>query len=139
LLSKRLEDATRWIKAQGEVQTLPIGYFGSSTGAAAALVAAAALGEEVEVVVSRGGRPDLAGASLPYVIASTLLLVGGRDDLVITLNQDAYSHLQCEKKVEIVENATHLFEEPGALEEVARLAASWFGRHFEARKRGSAT
>jgi predicted alpha/beta-hydrolase family hydrolase len=139
LLSKRLEDATRWIKAQGEVQTLPIGYFGSSTGAAAALVAAAALGEEVEVVVSRGGRPDLAGASLPYVKASTLLIVGGRDDLVITLNQDAYSHLQCEKKVEIVENATHLFEEPGALEEVARLAASWFGRHFEARKRGSAT
>jgi len=133
LLAKRLVYATNWIKEQRDVQTLPVGYFGSSTGAGAALVAAAELGEEVAVVVSRGGRPDLAGASLPKVKAPTLLIVGGRDAQVISLNWEAYRLLHCEKKVEIVDRATHLFEEPGALEEVARLAAEWFKKHFESK------
>lgn len=133
LLAKRLVYATNWINTQTDVESLPIGYFGSSTGAAAALVAAAELGEQVAVVVSRGGRPDLAGASLPMVKAPTLLIVGGRDEQVISLNWDAYRRLHCEKKVEIVDRATHLFEEPGALEEVARLAAEWFKKHFESK------
>lgn len=133
LLSRRLVDATNWLKTQADVENLRLGYFGSSTGAAAALVAAAELGEEVAVVVSRGGRPDLAGALLPKVKAATLLIVGGRDAEVIRLNWDAYGQLHCEKRVEIVNRATHLFEEPGALEEVARLAAEWFKEHFEAR------
>jgi dienelactone hydrolase len=136
LLVRRLVDATRWIKTQEEVRQLPIGYFGSSTGAAAALVAAAELGEQVAVVVSRGGRPDLAGASLPLVKAPTLLIVGGFDEPVIRLNWDAYKQLSCEKKVEIVDRATHLFEEPGALEEVAWLASEWFKKHFEAARTG---
>jgi putative phosphoribosyl transferase len=133
LLSRRLIDATNWLKTQADVASLPIGYFGSSTGAAAALVAAAELGERIAVVVSRGGRPDLAGDSLPKVKASTLLIVGGRDEEVIKLNWDAYRRLHCEKKVEIVDRATHLFEEPGTLEEVARLAAEWFKKHFESK------
>ena len=133
LLSKRLIDATRWIRKETDVQGLALGYFGSSTGAAAALVAAAEIGEQVGVVVSRGGRPDLAGASLPKVKSSTLLIVGSRDEEVIKLNWEAYGRLHCEKKVEIVDRATHLFEEPGTLEEVARLAAEWFKGHFEAR------
>ena len=131
LLTRRLIDATNWIKTQADIASLPIGYFGSSTGAAAALVAAAGLGDRVAVVVSRGGRPDLAGVSLPEVKASTLLIVGGRDEQVISLNWDAYRQLRCDKRVEIVDRATHLFEEPGALEEVARLAADWFKKHFE--------
>lgn len=133
LLAKRLVYATNWIRNQGDVQTLPIGYFGSSTGAAAALVAAAELEEQVAVVVSRGGRPDLAGASLPKVKAPTLLIVGGRDEPVLSLNRKAYWLLCCEKRVEIVDGATHLFEERGALEEVARLAAAWFRKHFESK------
>jgi dienelactone hydrolase len=133
LLSKRLIDATRWVENQTGVQSVPIGYFGSSTGAAAALVAAAEIGEQVGVVVSRRGRPDLAGASLPRVKSSTLLIVGGCDEEVIKLNWEAYGRLRCEKKVEIVDRATHLFDEPGTLEEVARLAAEWFKRHFESR------
>ena len=133
LLAKRLVYATNWIRKQGEVQNLPIGYFGSSTGAAAALVAAAELGEQIAVVVSRGGRPDLAGASLPLVKAPTLLIVGGRDEQVLSLNWEAYRVLRCEKRVEIVDRATHLFEEPGALEEVARLAAEWFKKHCESK------
>jgi len=133
LLSRRLIDATNWLKTQADVASLPIGYFGSSTGAAAALVAAAELGERIAVVVSRGGRPDLAGDSLPKVKAATLLIVGGRDEQVIKLNWDAYRRLHCEKKVEIVDRATHLFEEPGTLEEVARLAAEWFKKHFESK------
>jgi pimeloyl-ACP methyl ester carboxylesterase len=132
LLARRLADATLWIKNQEEAQSLPLGYFGSSTGAAAALVAAAELGERVAVVVSRGGRPDLAESSLAKVKAPTLLIVGERDEQVIWLNWGAYEHLRCEKKLEIVDRATHLFEEPGALEEVARLAAEWFKRHFAA-------
>jgi predicted alpha/beta-hydrolase family hydrolase len=131
LLARRLADATNWITTQGNTETLPIGYFGASTGAAAALVAAAELGSQVAVVVSRGGRPDLAGAWLPEVKASTLLIVGGRDEQVIELNLGAYRQLRCEKKMVIVDRATHLFEEPGALEEVARLAAEWFKTHFE--------
>jgi dienelactone hydrolase len=136
LLVRRLVDATLWIRSQEDVQHLPVGYFGSSTGAAAALVAAAELGEQVAVVVSRGGRPDLAGASLPRVKAPTLLIVGGADEPVIRLNWEAYEQLRCEKKVEIVDRATHLFEEPGALEEVAWLAAEWFKKHFEAVRTG---
>lgn len=135
LLTRRLIDATDWIKTQPDIARLPVGYFGSSTGAAAALVAAASLGEQVAVVVSRGGRPDLAGASLAKVKASTLLIVGGRDEQVISLNWDAYGRLLCEKRVEIVERATHLFEEPGTLEEVARLAGDWFTKHFELQAR----
>lgn len=131
LLTKRLVDATNWLVTQAEVEGLPIGYFGSSTGAAAALVAAAGLGDQVAVVVSRGGRPDLAGAALPDVKASTLLIVGSRDEEVISLNRDAYGRLGGEKRIEIIDRATHLFEEPGALEEVARLAADWFKKHFE--------
>ena len=132
MLAKRLVDATRWTRTQEEARTLPLGYFGSSTGAAAALVAAAELGEQVAVVVSRGGRPDLAGSSLDKVKAPTLLIVGGRDEQVINLNWGAYGQLRCEKKLELVNRATHLFEEPGALEEVARLAAEWFKKHFDA-------
>jgi hypothetical protein len=109
---------------------LRVGYFGSSTGAAAALIAAARLEGNVDVVVSRGGRPDLAIAELRNVKAATLLIVGGHDDGVIHLNWEAYQFLRCEKKVEIVDRATHLFEEPGALEEVARLATEWFKQHF---------
>lgn len=135
LLSRRLIEATEWLSKQKEAQGLPVGFFGSSTGAAAALVAAADLGSRISAVVSRGGRPDLAGTALPDVVAPTLLIVGGRDNLVIQLNWDAFRELGCQKKVEIVGKATHLFEEPGALEEVARLAADWFRRHFESHAR----
>lgn len=128
LLAERLVNATFWLN--GEFDHLRIGYFGASTGAAAALVAAAELGEIVRAVVSRGGRPDLAADSLPRVKAPTLLIVGGLDDAVIELNQSAYAQLRCEKDVEIVPGATHLFEEPGTLEEVAQLAADWFQRHL---------
>jgi pimeloyl-ACP methyl ester carboxylesterase len=130
LLARRLVDATRWLLTQREIQTLPVGFFGASTGAAAALVAAADLGQQVAVVVSRGGRPDLAGAALTRVEAPTLLIVGGHDKPVIKLNWDAYALLHCEKRVKIVDGATHLFEEPGALEAVAQLAAEWFTEHF---------
>ncbi|HYV07926.1 MAG TPA: alpha/beta family hydrolase [Blastocatellia bacterium] len=135
LLAKRLVYVTDWLRKQEVVQNLPFGYFGSSTGAAAALVAAAELKEQVAVVVSRGGRPDLAAESLPKVKAPTLLIVGGRDEQVISLNWEAYRLLRCEKRVEIVDRATHLFEEPGALEAVARLAADWFKTHFESKVR----
>lgn len=129
-LADRLAAATRWVTSHTEAQHLPIGYFGASTGGAAALVAAAELGTEVKAVVSRGGRPDLAGDALPLVKAPTLLIVGGYDGEVLRLNEDAYEQLLCEKKIEVVPRATHLFEEPGALEEVARLAAAWFQQHF---------
>jgi putative phosphoribosyl transferase len=113
-----------------ETSSLRIGFFGASTGAAAALVAAAELGEGIGAVVSRGGRPDLAGASLAGVKAPTLLIVGGHDQPVIVLNQQAYARLRCEKELRIVPGATHLFEEPGTLEEVARLAAAWFKQYL---------
>jgi putative phosphoribosyl transferase len=130
LLAGRLVDATRWIAGEPDTRHLRVGYFGASTGAAAALVAAAELGPEIGAVVSRGGRPDLAGDALPRVQSPTLLIVGGRDYAVIRLNQEAYEQLRCVKQLVIVPGATHLFEEPGALEEVARLAAGWFRRHL---------
>lgn len=130
LLTRRLIGATRWVREQSEVRDLGIGYFGSSTGAAAALKAAAVLGPEVRAVVSRGGRPDLALEELDRVEAPTLLIVGGLDHPVLELNQQAFARLKGEKDLAIVSGATHLFEEPGALERVAELAASWFIRHL---------
>jgi pimeloyl-ACP methyl ester carboxylesterase len=128
-LTRRLLEVTRWIQQRPDLPELPLAYFGASTGAAAALNAAAALGDTISAVVSRGGRPDLAMDSLPRVRAPTLLLVGGADDVVITLNQQAYERLNCVKQLAIIAGATHLFEEPGALERVAHLAGDWFVRH----------
>ena len=130
LLAQRLVDATHWLEWKDETNHLRPSYFGASTGGGAALVAAAALGEKVGAVVSRGGRPDLAGDALPLVKAPTLLIVGGRDYPVIEMNRDALAELRCQKKLEIVSGATHLFEEPGTLEAVARLAAAWFVEHL---------
>jgi dienelactone hydrolase len=130
LLADRLVGATDWLKTQQTAQALPLGYFGASTGAAAALVAAAERPREVRAVVSRGGRPDLAGPALRQVRAPTLLIVGGWDLPVIDLNRQAMELLDVEKELTIIPGATHLFEEPGALEEVARLAAEWFLRHL---------
>ncbi len=135
LLAERLIDATSWIK--GEFEDLRVGYFGSSTGGGAALVAAGEKGEVVGAVVSRGGRPDLAGDALPLVKSPTLLIVGELDHQVIELNIKAYTQLLCEKEIEIIPNATHLFEEPGALEKVAEIAAGWFVRHLNRRKDNS--
>jgi putative phosphoribosyl transferase len=132
LLAERLIDATNWIKKKADTSHLRVGYFGASTGGGAALVAAAEIGEEVGAVVSRGGRPDLAGEALSGVRSPTLLIVGGLDYTVIRLNQEAYAQLRSEKKLVIVPGATHLFEEPGTLEEVASLAANWFQRHLGA-------
>lgn len=131
LLTQRLIAATHWLQQQPQTKTLAIGYFGASTGAAAALQAAAALGSAIQAVVSRGGRPDLAGAALARVQASTLLIVGGEDHGVIELNRRAYAQLPGAKQLVIVPGATHLFEEPGTLEEVARLASEWFGQHLK--------
>src|SRR3989449_10992321 len=128
LLADRLIDATDWIK--GEFDYLSVGYFGSSTGGGAALVAAAELGDSVGAVVSRGGRPDLAGDALPKVKAPTLLIVGGLDYPVIEMNESALARMGCEKELKIVAGATHLFEEPGTLQEVARLAGDWFESHL---------
>ena len=129
LLTRRLIGATAWTLRNPATHNLPIGYFGASTGAAAALAAAAQLRESVAAVVSRGGRPDLAGPALGLVRAATLLIVGGNDEIVLDLNRDALSQLRCSpKELVVVPGATHLFEEPGALEEVARTAANWFSR-----------
>jgi putative phosphoribosyl transferase len=131
LLTRRMQDATAWAASQGELRDQPIGYFGASTGSAAALIAAARLGGRIAAVVSRGGRPDLAGpAALAAVTAPTLLIVGGADHGVIELNEEAFGRLQCEKRLEIVPGATHLFEERGTLEQVQDLAASWFTAHM---------
>ena len=130
LLAERLVDATDWLTQYPGSQYLSIGYFGASTGAAAALVAAAERPDVVSAVVSRGGRPDLAGPALMRVRAPTLLIVGGNDVQVIQLNRAALAQLRCEKQLVIVPGATHLFEEPGALDEVARLAREWFHRHL---------
>jgi len=130
LLAQRLVGATDWIAQNLETQNLPVGYFGASTGAGAALVAAAIRAQLVAAVVSRGGRPDLAGDALPRVAAPTLMIVGGNDRPVIGMNREALGQLRAEKKLEIVPGATHLFEEPGALEEVARLAVAWFVRYL---------
>jgi putative phosphoribosyl transferase len=132
LLAERLVHATKWAKREEQTRDLQLGYFGSSTGAAAALVAAAEISEDVGAVVSRGGRPDLAGDALPRVKAPTLLIVGGNDDIVIELNEMARDQMRCEVKLEIVPGATHLFEEPGALEKVAKLASDWFVNHIGA-------
>ena len=130
LLTERLVHATKWSRQQEETRDLRIGYFGSSTGGAAALVAAAELPQDVGAVVSRGGRPDLADDALPKVQAPTLLIVGGNDDIVIELNEMARDQMRCEVKLEIIPGATHLFEEPGALEQVAKLASDWFSLHL---------
>lgn len=131
LLTQRLVAATDWLKENTETRELSVGYFGASTGAAAALVAAAERPDIVAAVVSRGGRPDLAKQALPRVKAPTLLIVGGHDFPVIEMNQEALAKLNVEKELVIVPGATHLFEEPGALEEVARLAANWFSSHLK--------
>lgn len=128
LLTERLLGATGWVKQHPQTRDLAIGYFGASTGAAAALKAAAVLGPEIAAVVSRGGRPDMAGADLPRVQAATLLIVGGDDDVVIELNQQALAKLETTKALEIIPGASHLFEEPGTLEKVARLATNWFNK-----------
>jgi putative phosphoribosyl transferase len=130
LLAERLVDATSWAKQQKQTRDLRIGYFGSSTGGGAALVAAVEMPKDVGAIVSRGGRPDLAGDALPKVQAPTLLIVGGNDDIVIELNEMARDRMRCEVKLEIVPGATHLFEEPGALEKVAKLASDWFVSHI---------
>jgi putative phosphoribosyl transferase len=130
LLAERLTGAIDWLGQQPDTQRLPIGLFGASTGAAAALVATAARPEPVRAIVSRGGRPDLAGPALARVAAPTLLIVGGNDDVVIGLNRQALGQLGAEKELVLVPGATHLFEEPGALEQVARLAQLWFSRHL---------
>jgi putative phosphoribosyl transferase len=135
LLGGRLVGITNWLLASPETCKLPIGYFGASTGAAAALVAAARQAGAVLAVVSRGGRPDLAWSPLPQVMAPTLLIVGGNDFAVLDLNRKALEELRVEKALAVVPGATHLFEEPGALEEVARLAREWFDRHL-ARRHG---
>jgi putative phosphoribosyl transferase len=133
LLAERLVHATKWTRQDEQTRDLRIGYFGSSTGGGAALVAAAALPRDVGAVVSRGGRPDLAGEALPKVQAPTLLIVGGNDDIVIELNEQARDRMRCEVKLEIIPGATHLFEEPGALERVAQLASDWFSLHAAAK------
>jgi len=131
LLTERLLDATHWVEQQDNLKKLALGYFGASTGAAAALQAAAKVGDKAKAVVSRGGRPDLTGEVLPDVVAPTLLIVGGDDDVVIGMNQEAYDQMTCEKQLEIVPGATHLFEEPGTLEQVSELAKDWFLTHLK--------
>ncbi len=133
LLAERLIHATRWVQGNPSTQHMNIGYFGASTGGAAALVAAAVLGKQISAVVSRGGRPDLAGDTLSEVKSPTLLIVGGFDNVVIDLNRHAFELLHCEKKMEIIPAATHLFEEPGKLEEVAAMATGWFIRFLNNR------
>jgi putative phosphoribosyl transferase len=132
LLAERLVHATKWALQEEETRDQRIGYFGSSTGGAAALVAAAEIPQDVGAVVSRGGRPDLAGNALPKVQAPILLIVGGNDDIVIELNEMARDQMRCEVKLEIIPGATHLFEEAGALEHVAKLASDWFLDHLDA-------
>ncbi|HVW83501.1 MAG TPA: dienelactone hydrolase family protein, partial [Bryobacteraceae bacterium] len=130
LLARRLSDATVWACQRPLTRDLPFGYFGASTGAAAALVAAAENPEQVRGIVSRGGRPDLAGESLEKVTVPTLLIVGGADTEVIDLNERALQRMHAKVRLEIVEGATHLFEEPGALEDVSTLAIEWFDRYL---------
>jgi putative phosphoribosyl transferase len=139
LLANRLISATQWTMLQPDLVELNLGYFGASTGAAAALVAAAEHPDRISAVVSRGGRPDLARDALQFVEAPTLLIVGGNDESVIGMNREALAKLQCPiKKLIIVPGATHLFEEPGTLEEVASLAADWFTRHLSADRKKQA-
>ena len=136
LLADRLNRATDWVASQAAATDLPIGLFGASTGAAAALVAAAAR-PDIRAIVSRGGRPDLAGDALEAVFAPTLLIVGGHDHQVLDLNRAAFRRLHCEKRLEVVPGATHLFEEAGALAKVVALAQSWFLDHLAKRSAGT--
>lgn len=132
LLTQRMQDATAWAVVQPGLQHASVGYFGASTGSAAAIIAAARLGKHIAAVVSRGGRPDLAGpVALAAVTAPTLLIVGGADYGVIELNEQALQQLRCDKELVLVPGATHLFEERGTLEQVAELAASWFSTHLQ--------
>lgn len=131
LLAHRLVAATKWLAEENYTKELRPGYFGASTGGGAALVAAAELGGKIGAVVSRGGRPDLAGEALPHVKAATLLIVGGFDGPVIQMNEEAYAQLQCVKELKIIPGAAHLFEEPGKLEAVANLASKWFVKHLQ--------
>lgn len=131
LLAQRLVEAAEWVLEQRETKGLRLGFFGASTGAAAALLAETQLKGKVAAVVSRGGRPDMAERILGLVSAPTLLIVGGRDEAVIQMNQRAFEMLQCEKQLRIVDGATHLFPEPGALEQVAKLASQWFSQHLK--------
>ena len=137
LLAERLTSATDWLRSHPSTRELSLGYFGASTGAAAALIAAAERGDDVDAVVSRGGRADLANSKLAAVKAPTLLIVGGEDKVVIDFNRSALDHLVCEKSLEIVPGASHLFEEPGALEHVAKRATEWF-RHYLVNNRNHA-
>jgi dienelactone hydrolase len=132
LLGQRLQEAIAWARERGELGAIKLGLFGASTGAAGALLAAAHRPEDVAAVVSRGGRPDLAGTDLPHVQAPTLLIVGGADTQVLELNRQAFAQLACEKRLDVVPGATHLFEEPGTLEQVAELAGAWFAQHLGA-------
>ena len=136
LLSSRLAVATAWVMEHEDLRSLSVGYFGASTGAAAAIAAAAMFPTSVSAIVSRGGRPDLAGPSIQMVTAPTLLIVGGLDTTVIAVNEKAFAQMRCTKKLEIVPGATHLFEEPGAIERVSNLAVDWFDRYL-LRKRAS--
>jgi putative phosphoribosyl transferase len=130
VLAERLAGATLWLQDQADVQDVSIGYFGASTGAAAALAAAAELGNTIGAVVSRGGRPDLAAEHLDAVTAPVLLIIGGEDHPVLPLNEDAYTRMRCEKALRIIPGASHLFSEPGALEKVAAMSAEWFSNHL---------
>ena len=132
LLGERLVQAVAWARGRGDIGALRLGLFGASTGAGGALLAAVQRPDDVRAVVSRGGRPDLAGSALPRVRAPTLLLVGGADTEVLALNRQALVHLECEKRLDVVPGATHLFEEPGTLEQVADLAGDWLLRHLQA-------
>ena len=131
LLTRRLLEATSWLQSENKTKQMKIGYFGASTGAASALKAAAKLGRSISAVVSRGGRPDLASPEeLALVAAPTLLIVGGSDDIVVELNREAFLNLACEKEMKIIPGASHLFEEPGKLEQVATAAEDWFRRYL---------
>jgi putative phosphoribosyl transferase len=132
MLAGRLATIVDWLRGRPDVPSLPVGVFGASTGGGAALMAAAKRPRDIGAVVSRGGRPDLAGASLPHVLAPTLLIVGGLDRAVVQMNRDAWRQMRARVSLEIVPGATHLFEEPGALERVAELAGDWFIRHLKA-------
>jgi dienelactone hydrolase len=137
LLAARLVTVVEWLQAEDDTRNLPLGFFGSSTGGGAALVAAAKLGQKVGAVVSRGGRPDLAGDALSGVRAPTLLIVGELDEVVIELNRSAIAKMHCETELKIIPGATHLFEEPGALDLVADLAGEWFAEHLKPEKKAA--
>ncbi|ARV14796.1 dienelactone hydrolase family protein [Polaribacter sp. SA4-12] len=131
LLAQRLVIVTKWVDKQKEIQNLPIGFFGASTGAASALIAATLLGNKIKAIVSRGGRPDLAQSILNKIKTPTLLIVGGNDNVVIELNKNAFSQLKGIKKIETIAGATHLFPEPGKLEDVAKLTCNWFDKYLK--------